>query len=266
MENQPKYKIGLGLSGGGSRGAAHVGVLQAFTEAGIVPDVIAGTSAGAIVGALYASGMSSNQMMEFIGSSNLFKAYRLSFPSNGITPFTFLHQQLTKLIREDSFEALNIPLNVGTTNLETGKVQMFNSGELFKVIQAAGSIPLVFKPVEINGEWHVDGGAMNNFPVQSIRENCELLIGVNIMPTVPVKKKAVKGFFGLALRAVYLGIEVNSRAGRALCDVLIEPKELYDYDIFRFNKVEEMYEIGYDYGRQAIPEVKAKIEGLTGGS
>lgn len=263
MEDHPKYKFGLGLSGGGARGAAHVGVLQAFKEAGLVPEVIAGTSAGAIVGALYASGMSSEAMMDFISSSSLFKAYRPCLPSNGITPFTYLHKKLAELIAEDSFEALNIPLHIATTNLERGEVQMFSEGELFKVVQAAGSIPLVFKPVEINGEWHVDGGAMNNFPVQSIRSDCQLLVGVNIMPTVPVQKKAVKGFFGLSLRAVYLGIAVNSKPGKALCDILIEPDELYHYDIFRFNKTDEIYQIGYDHGLKAIPEIKAKLAALS---
>lgn len=257
--SETKFKIGLGLSGGGSRGAAHVGVLKAFEEAGIVPQVIAGTSAGAIVGSLYAAGVGVDEIFSFIKSSNLFKAYRLSFPSNGLTNFKYLSKKLGEFIEEDAFEKLKIPLHVGTTNLETGKMEVFSSGQLFKVVQAAGSIPLFFKPVEINGQLYVDGGAMNNFPVQAIRDHCELLVGVNLMPIVPVERKKIRSFFGVALRSVYLGIEMNSLAGKALCDILIEPPELYQYDIFRFNKVEEMYKIGYDYAQKAIPEIVDRL-------
>ncbi len=260
--NQRKYRLGLGMSGGGSRGAAHVGVLQAFEEAGISPDVISGTSAGGIVGALYASGKSPKSIMDFIGQSSLLKAYRLSFPSNGITPFTFLRDKMAKLIAVDSFEALKIPLHIGTTNLERGEMVVFNRGPLFSVVQACGSIPMLFKPVEINGEWYVDGGAMNNFPVQCIRDQCEVLVGINVMPTVPISKKKVGGMVGVAMRCVYLGIQVNSSSGRGLCDVLIEPQELYHYDVFRFKKIEEMYQIGYEAGQKAIPEIKEKLQRL----
>ncbi len=260
--NQRKYRLGLGMSGGGSRGAAHVGALQAFEEAGIRPDVIAGTSAGGIVGALYAAGKSPKSIMDFIGQSSLLKAYRLSLPTNGLTPFTFLRNKMAELIEEDSFEALKIPLHIGTTNLEKGEMVVFNSGQLYSVVQACGSIPMLFKPVEINGEWYVDGGAMNNFPVQCIRDQCDLLVGINVMPTVPISKRKVGGMVGVALRCVYLGIEVNSGPGRALCDILIEPQELYDYDVFRFRKVDEMYQIGYEAAQKAIPAIKEKLENL----
>lgn len=263
MMSPQKYKFGLGMSGGGSRGAAHVGALQAFEEAGLRPDVIAGTSAGGIVGALYASGKKPRDIMEFINGSSLLKAYRFSLPSNGLTPFTFLRNKLAEHIREDSFEALQIPLHVGTTNLETGKMVVFNSGKLFDIVQACGSIPILFKPVEINGEWYVDGGAMNNFPVQCIRDQVEVLVGINVMPTVPIVKKKVNGMMGVALRSIYLGIEMNSRPGRALCDILIEPKELYDYDVFRFRKTQEMFDIGYQHAKKAIPLIQDRLQNVV---
>lgn len=263
MSDIKKYKFGLALSGGGSRGAAHVGVLQALEDAGIKPEVISGTSAGSIVGALYGSGLTPKEIIEFVKKSSLMKAYRLSFPTNGVTNFRYLRKELAKMIKEDSFEALKIPLYAATTNLESGKLEVFTSGELFKIVQASGCIPLVFKPVEINGQQHVDGGAVNNFPVFPIREQCEVILGVNLVPVNPVEKKEFRGFFGMTLRCVYLAISANSKPGRALCDLLIEPEELYKYDVFRFKKADEMYDIGYRYAQKIIPELKAKLAAIS---
>lgn len=263
MSEIRKYKFGLALSGGGARGAAHVGVLQALEEAGLRPEVISGASAGSIVGALYSSGMTPKEIMDFVKDSSLLKAYRLSFPTNGLTHFNYLQKELAKMIKEDSFEALKIPLHVATTNLETGQLKMFNSGKLFKIVQASGTIPLVFKPVEINGQMYVDGGATNNLPVQPIRDLCEVVLGVNLVPVIPVERKEFRGFFGLTLRCVYLAISANSQPGAAMCDFIIEPDELYKYDVFRFKKAEEMYEIGYQYAKAILPQLSEKIASLN---
>ena len=93
MENKP-YVLGLGLSGGGTRGAAHIGVLRALEEAGIRPEIISGTSAGAIIGGLYAAGCQLNDIYRFVETSSFFKAFRLTWPDQGLTDFSYLTKQL----------------------------------------------------------------------------------------------------------------------------------------------------------------------------
>lgn len=259
MEKQ--YKIGYVLSGGGARGIAHIGVLKALEEHGIVPDCLAGTSAGSIVGALYASGKTPDEMLEFIKKNASFsKAYKMGIPSMGLTKFTYLKEQLTHQIDKDSFEDLNIPLYVAICNLHTGDLEFRHSGELFDVVVASSSIPLVFQPVQIGNEKFIDGGVLMNLPAEALYSVCETLIGVNVMPHYRVTDEKMSGFFDMAIRASELSIQGNTEPQLSLCDVVIEPLELYKYSIFNFSKYQEIYEIGYREALRKIDQVKAAIK------
>ncbi|MEO0777314.1 MAG: patatin-like phospholipase family protein [Bacteroidota bacterium] len=261
MENKP-YILGLGLSGGGTRGAAHIGVLRALEEAGIRPEIISGTSAGAIIGGLYAAGCQLNDIYRFVETSSFFKAFRLTWPDQGLTDFSYLTKQLEQWIPHNSFESLRIPLQVGVANLLSGELEMIESGPLLEVIQAASCIPGVFKPVKIGDQLYTDGGVLSNLPVAGIRERCHVLVGVNVMPLLPMKEDRLAGILSIVQRSIHLNLAVNTRPSLERCDLVIEPQELVKYHIFDSKHVREMHDLGYEYTQRMLPELKLRLAGL----
>ncbi|MEL7021584.1 MAG: patatin-like phospholipase family protein, partial [Bacteroidota bacterium] len=158
-QNTTKYKIGLALSGGGARGIAHIGVLQALTEHGIQVDALSGTSAGSIVAALYAAGKTPEEILQFAAdNTNLFKMYQFNIPKIGFTSLDYLKNKLAEILDEDSFEHLQLPCHIAITNLQMGVVEIVSTGKLFDVVAASSSIPILFKPIKINDDLYVDGG------------------------------------------------------------------------------------------------------------
>lgn len=254
-----KRKLGMALSGGGARGIAHIGVLQALREAGIVPEVLSGTSAGAIVGALHASGHTPEAMLEFVEDTSIWRIFTVNLPYDGLTKLTYLKKRLTECIAKDSFEALNHPLYITVANLNSGSLRTIHQGPLFDAVVASSSIPLVFKPVEMDGELYVDGGLLDNLPVEPILPEAEVIVGVNAMPTLPVKNKSIQTVFGIATRCFEMSIYANSRTNLEQCHLVITPTQLQQYNIFQFNKYEAIYEIGYEAGLEAVPQLQALL-------
>lgn len=254
-----KHKLGIALSGGGAKGIAHIGVLKALEEHGIFPDIIAGTSAGAIVGALYASGKTATEILRFVEKSNVFKIFKFGVPTKGLTDLSYLSKILSEVIVEDSFEALHKKLYIPISNLSTGKLDVINSGSLFDVVTASCSIPFIFTPVKINDYYYVDGGLMNNLPVEAIREKVEYAIAVNVMPVEPAVENEFQNLFQIANRTFYLSIWSNTASSLAISDIIIEPKDMNNYKVYHFNKVDEFFELGYESGLEAIPQIMSLL-------
>ena len=257
-----KKRIGLALSGGGARGIAHIGVLQALEEVGIFPDAISGASAGAIVGALYASGMRPEEIMEFVKKASFFKMFKVAIPFSGLTKHTYLRERLEESIAEDSFEALKKTLFVAIANLNTGECEWRHSGALFDVVTASSSIPLLFQPVEIDGQFYVDGGLLDNMPVAPLKPVCDVTVAVNVMPHVEVPGKAVQNLIGIAQRCFDLSVLANTRPNMDRCDLLIEPKEVHGFNIFQINRYEPLFEIGYKAAMEQMGALRALIRDL----
>lgn len=254
-----KIRIGIAFSGGGARGIAHIGVLQALEEQGFVPRVLAGTSAGAIVGALYASGHSPQQMMEFVKDASLLKIVKVRLPYSGLSKLTYLRDRLATFIPEDRFEALQKKLYIAVTNLNTGQLEIIEEGPLFRAVMASSALPLVFQPVEIDGQLYVDGGLLENMPIRPlVYADLDLIIGVNVMPLVDVTNKSVQSVFGIANRCFDLSIQANTRPNVEFCDLYIEPVEVHRFNILQFAKYQELYEIGYRAALKKMPELEAK--------
>lgn len=251
--------IGLCLSGGGARGAAHIGVLKALLENDITPGQVSGASAGAIIGALYAAGKTPREMLDFIQESSLIKLLSFRPWSGGITQLAYLRDRLASVIVHDSFEALSLPLYVAIANLNTGQLEIRNSGPLFDVITASSSIPLVFKPVEIDKQQYVDGGLLCNLPAKPLVGDCDLVIGVNVMPHIEAESKTVQSVIGIAARCFELSILANTLPQAAFCDILIEPKAVSKYHIFQFNQYQQLFEIGYEETMKKLPLIKEWI-------
>ena len=245
-------KIGISLSGGGARGIAHIGVIKALEEHGMEAEVIAGCSAGSIVGALYASGMNAEAMLDFIKESRIWKVLSLRLPSGGFNKLDYLYNRLAAVIPNDSFEDLARPLHIAIANLNKGKLEIRHSGPLFRIILASCSIPLVFEPINLDGELYVDGGALCNMPVGPLKVHSDVVIGVNVMPRIRATNASVNSMRGVAMRCFEMAIWANTLPEARKCDLLIEPKLVNKYHIFQFNTYREIYEIGYEAACKAL--------------
>ena len=249
--------IGISLAGGGARGAAHIGVLKALEESGISPGAVAGASAGSLIGALYAYGHSPAMIWNIIDQTSILSIMRIKF-GGGLIDLSKLSDTFDDIFDDDSFDGFLRKFWVCVTNLHQGQWQMLNTGSLYSAIQASCSVPLVFKPVEIDGELYCDGGLLNNMPTEPLQYSCEKIIGVNIMPANPVTK--LDGMFDIAERTMMLSIAANTRARKEVCDVVIEIEGIDEFPAHDIRKMEELYEHAYTYTLSQIPVIKAQLE------
>ena len=246
-------KIGIALSGGGVKGFAHLGVLKALAEKGIEADILAGVSAGAIVGSFIAAGKKPAEVMELINESDFFDFAKLSLPKKGIFTLENMTENLEKSLGVKTFEELKIPFYVGAANIEKAKMEYFNQGDLIKIIQASSSIPVLFSPVEINGELYVDGGLFENLPVNPLLDKCDKLIAVNVMP-VNLDEK-LENITDIAIRTFQLKTAVNAEELKAKADIFIEPTGIEKYNILNTKYSQELYDLGYNYCKNLEIEI-----------
>jgi NTE family protein len=254
--NNSDLSIGLTLSGGGARGAAHIGMIRALWEEGIVPSHIVGVSSGAIVGTLYAAGLTPDEMMRFVLQSSLLRIFKVGIPLTGLTKLDYLKERLAQLLPENSFEGLKYPLHIGITNLNTAQQELRNEGPLHDILAASCSIPFVFKPVIMDGSHYVDGGVTKNMPVEPLLHNCDFIIGANLMPYGVLPPADVGSVINIVWRCFDLSIMANTLPSRELCDIVIEPSQLNDCNIFNFTKLQEMHDLGYANTRERMQEIK----------
>jgi len=173
--------VGLALSGGGGLGIAHIGVIAVLLENGIPIDLITGTSAGAIVGALFSDGVSPEQMEKIVEELSWSDFLVASVPELGFFSTEGLEKKIKEHIQSENFEDLAIPLAVVATNLDDGEEIVINSGSIVKGVAASAAIPVIFKPVEYEGMFLVDGGLVNNLPSDIAREmGADIVIAVNL--------------------------------------------------------------------------------------
>ena len=238
-------QIGLVLSGGGARGIAHIGVLKALDELNIHPTVISGTSAGSIIGVLYAMGLSSQEMIDFVGHSSLWKFFRFEWSAGGLSNLNYLKERLIQIGIPPNFEDLQKKLYVTATNLTKGKTEIFHEGPLLDTILASCSIPLVFKPVIINGDRYADGGILNNLPASAIISKVHRILGVNVIPLSGNDDKDYQSSVQVAQRCFELFMNANTQPELVACDFVIEPK-VQDFYLFSFPKFNLIHDIGYE--------------------
>jgi NTE family protein len=267
------------LSGGGARGAAHIGVLKALEEYRVPIDCIAGTSMGALVGAAYATGMSTAEMEKLVGelsTQRLFNEkppraelsvrrkqedqFNFVGPEVGLRDGEFFLQkgvvsgiQLETVLRQLArargyrrFDELPIPFRAVATDLVTGRAVVFGDGELASVMRASMSVPGLVAPTEIGDMLLVDGGLINNLPIDIAREmRADVVIAVNLgTPLLP--RKALGSVLGVTEQMLFILTEQNVRASIATLtprDVLIEP-ELGDYSFGNFDNMSKTIPIG----------------------
>lgn len=250
---QKKHTLGLALSGGGAKGFAHIGVFKALEEKGLIPDIIAGTSVGALMGALFADGYEAEEIKSLFTGREFSEFAQIQLPKSGLFDSTRFRVFLKKHLRARTFEELKIPLTVVATDLDHGVSHLFTSGSIVDAVTASCSIPIIFSPVVIEGVHYVDGGLFRNFPVSTIRNDCEYLVGVNVSPLIPQKYKQT--IYHIAERSYHYMFRANTVEDRELCDILIETEEFGQYKTFDFENVEQIARIGYERASLALNSI-----------
>lgn len=249
-EKERPYRLGFALSGGGARGFAHVGVLRAFEERGIKPDVLAGTSAGSIVAALYADGYAPQHIIKLFSELNVRELVDVTLPRNSLLKFDkFVHFLETKF-HAKRIEDLQIPTLITVTDFDHGKSVFFDKGDLPIRVAASCAIPIVFAPVEIDGIHYVDGGVLCNLPATHLRDICDVVVGVNVSPLH--HEQYEQNLLSIADRAYNFLSCGNVFPDIAKCDILIECENISDYRVFDLNEQLEIEQLGYQKALEVL--------------
>ncbi len=250
-------KIGISLSGGGSRGIMHIGILKALDEAGVKVSMVSGTSAGAIVGALYCSGYAPDEIMDIIRETKLISYVRPAVSLSGLLNLENVESKFQKYLKDHTFESLKIPLVIAATNIVRGSVAYLKDGPLIKSVLASCAVPVIFKPVKINGDTYIDGGVLNNMPIEPLMGNCDFVIGSNC--NAISDNYAPGNIRSLIERTLLLTMNLNTHAKQHQCDVFLEPDGMKRFGGFDFSKASEIYQVGYEYGISKMGKILALI-------
>jgi NTE family protein len=271
------HSVGLVMSGGGARGFAHIGVVKAFREAGVPIDLIGGTSIGAIMGAGVAAGWSTDEMIErfrrtFV-STNPLNDYTLPFVS------LVAGQKVSRLLRQEfgdiSIEDLVLPFYAVSANLTTGHGSVHRQGELWRWLRASVAIPGVLPPVFHRGDVHVDGGAINNLPVDIMRlSNTGVIVGIDVgadetfttdaaehdvpslwnLPAWVQHQRRRPGILRILWRAGMINSDAATAAGRRHADLVLHPP-LAHIDLLAWKSFDEAIEIGYRHAHEQLAQL-----------
>ncbi|MCK0132438.1 patatin-like phospholipase family protein [Flavobacteriaceae bacterium F08102] len=280
-------KVGLVLSGGGAKGFAHVGVLKVLEEAGVRIDYIGGTSMGAIIGALYASGYSAKKLDSIIRSVDFndlmqdriprksksiyqkenTEKYALTLPiknggitlpsaiSKGQNIFNLLSQLTISVQEVDDFSKLPIPFFCMATNLENGKSEVLEKGFLPQAVRASGSFPTLLDPVEIDGKLLTDGGVLNNFPVDVMQEKgVDLIIGVDVQDGLKDRSQ-LNSALEIVMQLINFQIYSEDNLKVEETDVYIKP-DINSFNVVSFNDMSEIINKGVVAANKHLEELK----------
>lgn len=294
VESDDRPKIGLVLSGGGAKGMAHVGVIRAMEKAGIRPDYIVGTSMGSVVGGLYAMGYDANDLEQIIRSidwdliitnrvsfetvafeeKEYYTRYLLEFPiRNGKISFPsgliegqmlseVLHFYTWPARKYRNFDEFPIPFRCIATDISTGKPIIFSGGYLHDALRSSIAIPTAFTAFQLDSTMVVDGGVVNNFPVDVVREmGADFVIGVNVSDEDFIKAEKLEGF-----AAILMQLSMAESLGKTVqnikdTDIYIKP-DLGVYGTASFGDFDAILKIGDETGEKFYPQFKQLADSL----
>ncbi len=247
-----KQVYGLVLSGGGVRGAAHLGLIKALEEQGISPSYISGSSMGAIVGAFYAAGYTYEEILGFLHNTTLFSIQRFSFRKPGLIDTDSFYDTFREYFPDDRFEALKKTLFICATDMVRGKSKFFHKGPLIRTVFASAAFPGMFSPVMIDERLYADGGIINNFPVEPLLGYCDKIIGCYVNPLKEVSAEDLVSSTAILDRAYQIGRSSMTEIKFHYCDILIAPASLNQYGTFSLNHMDEAFRIGYEATKAAL--------------
>jgi NTE family protein len=283
----PRKKVGLVLSGGGAKGFAHIGVLKVLEEAGVKIDYIGGTSMGAVIGGLYASGYNAKQIDSIFHHTNFdeliqdyiprssksfyekrndelyaislpFNKFKIGIPlalSKGMYNYNML-AKLTHSVRHiRDFNKLPIPFVCVATDIETGQEILLRNGYLPQAMMASSAFPSLFSPVEIDGRILIDGGVTNNYPVEELRKmGAEIIIGVDVQDNLK-DRESLKDATRILVQITNLDMITKMKDKINQTDIYIKP-DISNYGVISFDKGKEIIQKGEDAARALIDKIK----------
>jgi NTE family protein len=249
--------IGVALSGGGARGIAHLGVLKALKEGGIEADILSGASAGAIIGALIAADIQPDECLKIIKKTKILSIPKPSYSWQGLLSIEKLGKVLDNFLPQ-TFAELKTPLIVATTEINKGETEYFHEGPLVQPILASSCIPVIFKPMVINGGNYVDGGILNNLPAEPLKDKVRIVVGISCNPSGYIDN--LNNAKLLMERSALLAINGNTTKSRLLCDYVIEPPELVTFSGFKISQADELFATGYKFAVENISDILLTIQ------
>jgi NTE family protein len=256
-------RIGLALGGGAARGFAHVGVISALEEAGIKVDLVVGTSAGSLVGAIYASGKNAAQLQDIAMKMEEAEItdWTLPFFSRGILRGEALSQYVNRQVNNKLMESMSLPLGIVATDLKSGQGVLFQRGDTGQAVRASSSVPSVFNPVKIGDREYVDGGLVAPVPVRYAKQmGAELIIAVDIS-SAP-EGNAADGTVAVLLQTfAIMGKSINEYALQG-ADIVVRP-ELVGVKSGDFTAKRRSIDAGKLAMQRLMPQLKAAIEGKS---
>jgi NTE family protein len=250
-------KTGLVLSGGGTKGIAHAGVLKFLSEKNIDVDILSCCSAGSIVGCLYAIGKKPKEILDFFQSVYFFNWKHFAFNQPGLVSSIIFANYLKPIFKDMKIGDLDKEVRIVATELVSGTEKVFDKD--FRVIDAmiaSCSIPGITTPYILGDEMYCDGGVLNNFPADIIRDDCNKLIGVFVSPPHDIKITDLKTIKSIVSRSFDLFSYRVEKVKFEYCDWLISPKDLSAYGNFERKKdrLEQIYNIGYEAAKSSFVE------------
>ena len=251
--------IGLALSGGAVRGIAHIAVLEVLEQEGIPIHAIAGTSAGSIVGALYAAGMPLSEIKRILLTAKWKDLLKLTIPIKGLISSEGIYRFMDEILPVKKFSGLQIPYAAVATDLHTGEKVSIMSGSVAKAVQASCSLPVIFTPTEIDRKPLIDGGVASQIPVRTVREE----LGAKFVIAVNVNYKAIEfdqydTIIKIAVHLSALWASRNAREEEKLADVVI-PVNAKGIALYDLSKSRELLRRGRKAAEEKLPEMKALV-------
>ena len=254
--------IGITFSGGGTKGIAHAGVLKYFEEIQINPTMISATSAGAIVGSLYAWGFKPEQILEFVQKIDFFRWKYFTLRKAGFIDSQAFRSVFESIFGNTKIGDLDMKLYICATDMVRNRIKIFDAkSTIVDAILASCAFPGVMSPHVVNNIIYSDGGILNHFPTDIIQGRCDYIIGSYVSPLQKVDDKYLNSIKNVMSHALDLmQHQINQNKFR-MCDILIQPKELATYSTFETNKqiMGKIYDIGYQSAKNAFENLDIEI-------
>ncbi len=249
-----KYRnIGIALSGGGTRCIGHIGVLKALEEFGLKPTMLSGTSAGAVVAAFYAAGYTPDQMIEIVSNNTFFPRSAIRLRVSGFFHTDFLLNLFQQHFPDDEISNLDLPLYVAATDLGAGSIHYFSEGSVCTALLASVSIPFVFPTMTDGENFYLDGGILNNMPIEPLKGKCDFLIGahMNAASWIEAGRLSPRKLFD---RVVHLAIGSHVYGKSDLCDLFVDPPDMTRFSMFDKTAYKEIFDYTYEYTVNLLEE------------
>lgn len=256
-------RVGLVLSGGGTKGIAHAGVLKFLKEKNIEVDILSCCSAGSIVGCLHAVGKTPEEILEFFNSIYFFNWKHFTFNQPGLVSSVIFRNYLKPIFHDMKLKDLDIEVKIVATELVSGTQKIFDENfEIVDAIIASCSIPGITTPYIIDEEMYCDGGVLNNFPADIIRDGCDKLIGVFVSPPHDTHINDLKSIKAIVSRSYDLLSYRIEKIKFEYCDWFITSQKLSTYGMFerRKDRLEEIFDIGYNAASESFETSQYQTE------